>query len=76
MSTTFEEIVEKSRNLSIKDRAALAHILIKELDNVVDDDVEPMWIEEAERRLDKYRSGNIEALPGEEVMARARQFLK
>jgi hypothetical protein len=31
-----------------------------------------LWIEEAQRRYDAYLKGEIDALPGDEVMALAR----
>ena len=41
----------------------------------VDSEIERLWIEEAVRRLDAYRRGEIEAVPGDEVMGRARKRL-
>jgi len=38
-------------------------------------EIERLWIEEAERRLDAYRRGDIEAVSGDEVMKRARYRL-
>jgi hypothetical protein len=42
----------------------------------VDADAEQLWIEEAQHRYDAFLKGEIEALPGDEVMARARNRLK
>lgn len=38
-------------------------------------EIERLWIEEAERRLDAYRRGDIKAVAGDEVMRRARKRL-
>ena len=35
-------------------------------------EIERLWSEEAKRRLDGYRRGDIEAVSGDEVMRRAR----
>ncbi|MBA3493176.1 MAG: addiction module protein [Gammaproteobacteria bacterium] len=35
-----------------------------------------MWIEEAQRRYDAFGRGELQALPGEEVMRRVRSRLK
>jgi hypothetical protein len=45
---------------------------IEELDESVDADMEQLWIEEAQRRYDAYVNGELEALPGDDVMDRAR----
>ena len=38
-------------------------------------EIERLWIEEAKRRLDAYRRGDIEAVAGDEVMKRIRKQL-
>jgi putative addiction module component len=76
MSTHFEEIEKQARSLTSKEKAALARVLIEDLDTSVDNDVERIWIEEAQRRYTAYKKGALEALPGEEVMKRARERLK
>ncbi|MDX6530684.1 MAG: putative addiction module component [Blastocatellia bacterium] len=56
----------------MKEKAALARVLIEELDTSVDANVEQLWIDEALRRHDAYLKGELEALPGDDVMNRAR----
>jgi len=60
----------------MKEKAALARVLIEDLDMSVDKDVERLWIEEAQRRYQAYLKGELEALPGEDVMKRARERLR
>ena len=50
--------------------------LIEETDASVDADLERFWIEEAQRRYDAYLIGELEALPGNDVMNRARNALR
>jgi len=76
MSTQFDDIERQARLLPLKEKAALARLLIEELDASVDPDVEHLWIDEAQRRYDAYRRGELEALPGDEVMNRARERLR
>jgi hypothetical protein len=51
-------------------------VLIDELDPVQEPGVEELWLEEARRRYDAYRRGEMPSLPGGEVMARARDRLR
>ncbi len=76
MSTPFEELEKQARALSPIEKAALARILIDELDTSADADAEELWIEEAQRRYDAFIRGELQALPGEEVMRRVRSRLK
>jgi putative addiction module component (TIGR02574 family) len=76
MSTTFEVLEKQARALSPEEKAALAHILTQELDAAADPDAERLWLDEAERRYDAYATGELAALPGDDVMKRARARLK
>jgi putative addiction module component len=76
MSTRFDEIEKQARSLPSKEKAALARVLIEDLDASVDEDVGGLWIEEAQRRYAAYQKGELEALPGDEVMKRARERFK
>ena len=76
MSTHFEEIEKQAKALTAKEKAALARALIQELDNTADPAADRLWIEEAQRRYAAYLRGEIEALPGDEVMQRAREQLR
>lgn len=76
MSALFDALEKQARLLTPQEKATLARILIHELDPAADDEVETMWIAEAQRRYDAYLRGEIESLPGAEVMSRARTRLK
>ncbi|MGI8785259.1 MAG: addiction module protein [Acidobacteriota bacterium] len=76
MGTFFEELERQARALSSKEKAALARILIEELDLSVDSNAEQLWIEEAQRRYEAFVAGELKASPGDEVMARARRRLE
>src|SRR5205823_9637384 len=73
----FDVLLTVDRNLEYQqsfsgEKAALAHLLIKELHASPDADAERSWIEEAQRRYDAFVSGKLSAIPGDEVMTRAR----
>jgi putative addiction module component (TIGR02574 family) len=76
MSTHFDDIQRQARALPVKEKAALARLLIEELDTAGNADAEQIWIDEAQRRYDAYQKGELEALPGDDVMNRARNRIK
>jgi hypothetical protein len=76
MSALFDELEKQARLLTPQEKATLAHILIEGLDPSVDSDVEQIWIAEAQRRYQAYLKGELESLPGDEVMSRARSRLQ
>ncbi len=76
MSTLLDELERQARALTQREKATLARILIEELDPSLDAQVEELWIAEAQRRYDAFRNGELEALPGDEVMSRARRRLQ
>ena len=76
MSALLEELKKKSRFLTAQEKATLARILIEGLDASTDSNVEQLWVEESHRRYQAYVRGEIEALPGDEVMTRARKRLE
>lgn len=76
MAITFEKLEEQARALSFEKKAALAHILIQELDVSTDFDAERLWLEESQRRYDAYVAGELSSSPGDEVMKRARARIK
>jgi putative addiction module component len=76
MSALFDELEKQARLLTPQEKATLARILIEELDPTADRQVEQLWIAEAQRRYDAYLRGEMESVPGAEVMSRARTRLK
>jgi hypothetical protein len=75
MSALFDEIRKQARMLVPGEKASLARILIEDLDPSLDADVEQLWVAEAKRRYEAFRNGELESLPGDEVMVRARRRL-
>jgi putative addiction module component (TIGR02574 family) len=65
--------------LPLRERARLAQRLLESLDEDADEDpaeVEQAWVEEAERRYERYLAGDTQPIPPEEALARVRARLK
>ncbi|MGH9927619.1 MAG: addiction module protein [Pyrinomonadaceae bacterium] len=76
MSTLLDDLEKQARALTPQEKATLARILIEELDPSLDAEVEELWIAEAQRRYQAFLDGELEDLPGDEVMSRARSRLQ
>ena len=73
MPATVEQVTHEALNLSEKERAALAHALLRSLD-VSDEksEVEAAWTAEITRRAERVRQGKAKGKPAEEVFRAAR----
>jgi putative addiction module component (TIGR02574 family) len=69
-----QELEAAALTLPRRDRARLAQRLLESLDE--DSEVEQAWAAEVERRLDEHDRGQVQAIPGEEVFAKARARLR
>jgi hypothetical protein len=69
---SLKEIESEIKKLNLKDRAALAKWIVESLDELSEAEVEALWVEEAERRLDEMERGQVIEMPAEEVLRRAR----
>ena len=70
MSRTFAELWKEASELSEKDRADLAGLLIESLEGEPDEDVEAAWVAEIERRVAELDAGTVNSIPWEEVRQR------
>ena len=78
---TAETLEQTLLTLPAADRARLAEMLIRSLDDDIDQgvdeaDVAREWQALARQRADDLRSGAIEALAGEDVAAEVRRLLR
>jgi putative addiction module component (TIGR02574 family) len=71
MPMAMQKIESEALNLDIHSRASLVGKLLLSLDELTVSEVERLWLDEAERRLDDYRAGKIQGIPGNEVFKRA-----
>lgn len=68
------EILEAQlRRLPPEDRAHLARVLLESLDD--EPELDPAWLEEAERRAAELLAGTVEAIPVADAFANARRRL-
>ena len=67
---------EELDKLSPNQKAELARTLIDSLDEDLDEAVEHFWLDEAARRYEAYRRGEMASHPAAEVFARVRTRLR
>ena len=71
-----DELVAAALRLSHRERASLARRLLCSLDGEKDTpDLDELWLEESERRLDQVLSGQVLPIPAEDAVRRVRQSL-
>lgn len=76
MNATVKRLAEEALRLIPAERAELADFLVASLDASEPDEIQFLWLEEASRRLARFRSGQVKAIPGEDVLAEARSLVK
>lgn len=71
-----QKIEDEALHLSKKERAQLIQRLILSLDDPSEDELRSDWLLEAQRRAQELDSGSIQAVPGDEVMKKARALIR
>jgi len=71
MSSQIEELLSASMNLPLEERAQLAGRLLLSIENPTESEIERLWLDEAERRLNAFRSGASKTIPSAEVFRQA-----
>lgn len=74
MALTVADIEKVALTLSPEDRARLVVCLLESLENSTDsaEEVEKLWLLEAERRFEELRTGVVKGIPAEKVFAEIR----
>jgi putative addiction module component (TIGR02574 family) len=72
MTETAERLKSELSQLSLQERAELAHFLIRSLDEEVDADAEAAWEAELAQRMDEIKSGKAVGEPADKVFAELR----
>jgi putative addiction module component (TIGR02574 family) len=70
MAKDVTALFRDASELSERDRATLAGLLIESLESDAEPDVEAAWSAEIERRVADIDSGTVQAIPWEEVRRR------
>ena len=71
-----DEALKHAMSLDVHDRAALAESLLASLEELPEEEAERLWAEEAQRRLDTYRSDRALAIRAEEVHEKAERLFR
>jgi hypothetical protein len=69
---TVDELKAAALRLAPQARADLARDLLSSLDELSAAEIERLWLEEAARRDHELDAGTVQALPADEVLARAK----
>ena len=76
MNATLKQIAHDALQLAPAQRAELADFLVESLASAPPDEIQRLWLDEANKRLDEARSGKIKTLSGEDVLAEARRLVR
>ena len=61
-----ESIKKEALNLSAKEKTELIEMLMNNLDKP-DSEIEKLWVEESEKRIQAHRNGEIKSIPYSET---------
>ncbi len=75
MPLTLEQLAEEAMQLPVALRARLADKLVESLDFAEPDEIQRLWAAEAIRRRDEIRSGQVQPVPGEQVLTEVRRLV-
>jgi putative addiction module component (TIGR02574 family) len=76
MISDLEKCEQQAQRLPIQERAVLIQHLIEGLDELDELEFEQLWIKEASRRFEEYKTGNIETRSGSQVFSNIRTKLQ
>jgi putative addiction module component (TIGR02574 family) len=72
MATTNDRVIEEALSLPANVRISLIEKLLTSLNLPVDEEIDRLWAEEAERRVSQIEEGKVKLVPGEEVFTKIR----
>ncbi len=72
---SLKEIEAEIKKLDLKERAELARWIVESLDDLSEQEIQSLWVEEAERRLDEMEGARVTEIPAKEALRRARATL-
>jgi hypothetical protein len=73
MATKLESLEAQAMKLDSESRARLAERLILSLDMPMAPELQRLWVDEAEKRVDELRRGQVAARPAAAVLRRIRR---
>ncbi|MDD5451157.1 MAG: addiction module protein [Desulfovibrionales bacterium] len=72
MATTNDRVIEEALSLPANVRLSLVEKLLTSLNLPIDEEIDRLWAEEAERRVSQIEEGKAKLVPGEEVFSKIR----
>jgi len=72
MPTTNDRVIDEALSLPSNVRLSLVEKLLTSLNLPIDEEINRLWAEEAERRVSQIEEGKAKLVPGEEVFAKIR----
>ena len=72
MVTTNDRVIDEALSLPADARLSLIEKLLASLNLPIDEEIDHLWAEEAERRVSQIEEGKVKLVPGEEVFAKIR----
>lgn len=76
MTAATTRLEDEVLSLPSEDRVYLADRLLESLNAPCSSEIDQLWAEECERRIDELDSGIVAAIPGEQVFREIRERLK
>ena len=72
MTAMPDRVIEEALSLPADIRLNLVEKLITSLNLPIDEDIDRLWAEEAERRISQIETGEVRLVSGEEVFSKIR----
>ena len=73
MSGMTNRVFEEALSLPSDERVNLIERLLSSLNLPIQEDIDRLWVEEAERRLTQINRNEVELIPGNDVFAKLRR---
>jgi len=64
-----KQLIDEVVSLPVEERALVVDSLLRSL-NQPESEIDKKWAKEAKRRLAEFRSGRVEAIPGDDVFSK------
>lgn len=69
------DLIEEALKLDARERASMAGRLLESLDDLSADEVERVWLDEAQRRDAAVQNGKLASVPAQQVIAELKAML-
>ena len=67
-----DELISEAISLPVEVRTLLVNKLLESL-NPPDKEIDKLWVEETEKRVENLRTGKVKTIPGEDVFRKIRK---